>query len=122
MKLLHKINKISLITTLILYGAVVTIYLAMMAQIALGFIQIMLAIAVTRIYYGELPNRLRNLLHIYWISAITNGVTIGWLTNTDHYVFSNAITVAAYFIAPICIAAYFVYVTYKIKKHLNKQS
>jgi len=50
MKLLHKINKISLITTLILYGAVVTIYLAMMAQVALGFIQIMLAIAVTRIY------------------------------------------------------------------------
>lgn len=119
MKLVHKINTIALVITAVLYALIITIYLAMMAQIVLGIIQVMLAVTVTRLYYGELPHRFRNLLHTYWILAVVDGVVVGWLQNADYDAFSNVITVVAYFILPMIIAAYFVYVTFQIKRHLN---
>ncbi|UUF14970.1 MULTISPECIES: hypothetical protein [Flavobacterium] len=109
MKTLKKINKIALITTLVLF---LTIYLGMLAQILLGIIQVISAIYLTVKVYNKSDYAKRNL-SIYWIVTLSELA----LFYIQHYYFptsNDAIEWSLMVIFPMSIAIYFYTILRKI--------
>jgi len=109
MRTIHNINKWSFIITLVLYIGVFT---GAMAQIVLGFIQIVFALSLF-LRWQEINTNSKQLIIIYWFLVITFGLI--------HLIFRHDLRVSTFFylIVPMCIAAYFVFVTYKFQKNLK---
>jgi hypothetical protein len=118
MKTLHKINLIAFLITLALY---VTIFLGMLAQFFLGFIQLILMLSITfRIPKSEI---IKNHVRFYWL------LTIGMLSLIiAKIIFDFAIAeytlIAIFFVIPMLIAIYSVYITWvlshsTINNHLH---
>ena len=106
MKTIHNINIVSFILTLLLY---LTVIGGLLAQIALGFIQVILAIAVL-LLWESFNSDSKKLISIYWISVVSYGLISLRIGNQF-----KDLWIAFYIIVPMSIAAYFVYVTYSIK-------
>lgn len=108
MKTIHNINKWSFIITLFLY---LTVYLGLIAQIPLGFIQCVLAISVLS-YWKKMNPLSKNLIGMYWFLFISYWITFSILKES----INNDIWFLFYAIIPMSIASYFVYVTYTINQ------
>lgn len=113
MKILHKINVIALIITLLLY---ITVLLGMYAQILLGPLQLIIALLVSYMYYKKLSPRLQRGIIIYWIAAGLS-LTIAYFSWLDYR--ANDFTIITLFVIPMLIACYFARLTYCITKYLN---
>ncbi|MFD2564977.1 hypothetical protein [Aquimarina rubra] len=118
MKTIHNINKWSFIITLLLY---MTVILGLLSQILLGFIQVIIAIIIFS-KWKQHTYRIRKYLIIYFSIVALYGVF--WLLgiaetfNTNSMVMDPSILYLC--IIPMSIAAYFVYVTYQIKKSTHE--
>jgi hypothetical protein len=121
MKNLHLINKIATIITLLLY---LTISGGMLAQLILGPAQLIMAFIIMVRFYRTISHSLKWLLIIYWLLAISDLICLVLILQNPVYsdILYMGLTNVIAFPVAMCIAAYFVYVTYKIKKHLNIQS
>ena len=109
MKTIHNINKWSFIITLILY---LTIYLGLLAQILLGFFQVIIAVIVS-CNWKKLNHKNKQHLLIYWSLASSYGLLLLTSVNTIN---NFIILILLFCLIPMSIAAYFVYITYLIKK------
>ncbi|MBW1296724.1 hypothetical protein [Aquimarina litoralis] len=109
MKTIHNINKWSFIITLLLY---VTIYLGLLAQIPLGFIQFVLAFSILA-HWKKLNNLSKKLIVGYWSLFVLYWITFFILNQNLESMFG----LFFFSIIPMSIASYFVYVTYRIKKY-----
>ncbi|MEW7280640.1 hypothetical protein ABW636_18785 [Aquimarina sp. 2201CG1-2-11] len=108
MKTTHLINKWSFIITLLLYT---TIYGGLLAQIALGGIQIICGI-VLLFQWKKLTNQSRMHISLYWTLVLLYGIS--WFLFQPS--FNDFFFFVYYIIIPMSIAGYFIYVTYQIKK------
>ncbi|MHA7059649.1 hypothetical protein ACWGOQ_0020655 [Aquimarina sp. M1] len=109
MKTIHKINKWSFIITLLLY---LTVYLGLLAQIPLGFIQFVLALFIlTR--WKKLNPLSKRLISIYWLLFISYWLAFYFLNKSFEFVYG----LIFYAVIPMSIASYFVYTTFKINKY-----
>ena len=119
-KIIHNINKWSFILSLVLY---LTVLGGLLAQIALGFIQVILALIILS-YWKTYNKHTKNLILIYWALVISYG--LGYLAfyslfqETNFSDYAIFIFIFSVMIIPMSIAGYFVYITYKIKKHHNE--
>ncbi|WP_299258021.1 hypothetical protein [uncultured Aquimarina sp.] len=112
MKTTHNINKWSFIITLLLY---LTVYLGLLAQIPLGFIQFILALSILS-RWKELNPLSKKLISIYWFLFISYWLAF-YLLNQS---FENTYGLIFYAVIPMGIASYFVYTTYQIKKEIHE--
>ncbi|MDH7444827.1 hypothetical protein [Aquimarina sp. 2201CG14-23] len=106
MKTIHKVNKWSFIITLLLY---ITVYFGLLAQVLLGLIQIIIAL---NMLFNWNSFSKKNKIHLgsYFLLVITYGLIL--LTDIG-----NTSFILIYLtVVPMSIAAYFVYITYRIKK------
>jgi len=115
MKTIHNINKWSFIITLLLY---LTLIGGLLAQILLGFIQVILAIIVILEWKKHTP-KIKSHLISYFTLVTIYGVL--WLLGiAETFYNSNSMVLDPHIIylciIPMSIASYFVYVTYKIKQ------
>ncbi|AUC75499.1 hypothetical protein [Olleya sp. Bg11-27] len=113
MRIIYLINKIALITTLILY---LTIFLGLYAQIVLGTLQVISALGLLFIW-NKLSIKNKKELLVYWLLTITYG--LGWLA-TDN-INNGFIVVFLIIIIPISIAIYFVTILHSITKKLHEK-
>ncbi len=108
MKKIHSINKWSFILTLLLYTTVIG---GLLTQILLGCIQFILALTIVS-SWKKLDVTSKKLITTYWILFISYWITYKildlYLENTSWFIF--------FILIPMCIASYFVYATYRIKK------
>ncbi len=112
MKIVHNINKWSFIITLLLY---ITVIGGLLAQIALGCIQVTLGIILLT-YWQKLNNKSKIHILIYWGLVLIYGLT--WFLFQPS---SNDFLLFLYYVfIPMGIAAYFVYITYRTKKASNE--
>ncbi|MGY3792555.1 hypothetical protein [uncultured Aquimarina sp.] len=112
MKTIHNINKWSFIITLILY---ITVYLGLLAQIPLGFIQFVLACSILA-YWKKLNIQSKKLIVGYWSLFVLYWVSFLILNQN----FESLFGLFFFSVIPMSIASYFVYVTYKIKKYVEQ--
>lgn len=115
MYILHIINRLAFFTTLGLY---ITVFLGMFSQMILGPLQLIIAIAITLLYYKQITENLKNFIIYYWLLVAIALVLayLGWITYHD---FPYWITIPMLFVIPMLVASYFVYVTYRINKFIN---
>ncbi|WP_299246820.1 hypothetical protein [uncultured Aquimarina sp.] len=111
MKTIHNINKWSLIITLLLY---LTIYLGLLAQIPLGFIQFVLALSILG-HWKQLNSLSKKLILTYWSLFVSYWLAFAIMGNS-----LNDLWFIFYSIIPMSIASYFVYITYQIKKSTHE--
>ena len=111
MKIIYNINKWSYIITLVLY---LTLFLGMYAQIALGFIQIILALIIF-VRWNEMSILNKKLLVFYWIIVSTYGVSYIIINYYDW----DVNFVICLLVIRMTIATYFVYTTNKIYNQLK---
>jgi hypothetical protein len=115
MKALVIINKIALFTTIPLF---IIIYFGLLAQIALGVIQVISALYLTIRTYNK-SNYARRHLSNYWIATITELILVYYQfylqqTNNDLIIWPIIL------IFPMSIAVYFYLIMSKIvKEHEN---
>lgn len=112
MKTIHNINKWSFIITLLLY---LTIYLGLLAQIPLGFIQFVLALSILG-HWKKLNLLSKRLISIYWFLFISYWIAFYILNQS----FETMYGLIFYAIIPMSIASYFVFATYQIKKSAHE--
>ncbi len=108
MKIIHTINQWSFGITLALY---VTIIGGLLAQILLGVIQIFLAIIIT-IQWDKLENNIKKLLYGYWGTCAIYAIIY---TSKLHHL-NDYIGFLFFTLIPMSIAAYHLYITYRIKQ------
>lgn len=112
MRLLHNINKWSYGITLLLY---ITIYLGMIAQIALGGIQVILAIILFG-RYQRLDGKTKRRLLVYatltvlYLLAFALWDLLGIPNLNDDFIEITGITVL-----PMALATFFVFITHKLR-------
>ncbi len=117
MKTLKKINKIALLTTLVLF---LTVYLGMLAQIPLGIIQVISAIYLTVKMYHKSDYAKRNL-STYWIVTISELVL--FYVQHNYFPTSNdAIEWSLMVVFPMSIAIYFYIIMKKIVEEFEYNS
>ncbi|MDQ6471962.1 hypothetical protein RB619_15025 [Flavobacterium sp. LHD-80] len=109
MKTLKKINKIALLTTLVLF---LTVYLGMLAQIPLGIIQVISAIYLTIETYHK-SDYAKKHLSIYWIVAISE-LVLFFIKNYYFPITNDAIEWSLMVFFPMSIAIYFYMIMRKI--------
>ncbi|WP_129749269.1 hypothetical protein [Flavobacterium beibuense] len=115
MRYLHILNRFCFFATLLLYT---TIFFGMYAQMVLGPLQLLIAISITYLYFKKIPQNLKNLILYYWLFAITALILafLGWNDAIpDHLI------ILTVFVIPMMVAAYFVYVTYRIDKFITSK-
>ncbi|MEM9646907.1 MAG: hypothetical protein AAF969_00390 [Bacteroidota bacterium] len=110
MKVIHNINKWSYGITLVLY---ITIYLGMIAQIALGSIQVILAIFLLS-RYQRLDEKTKRRLLVYGVlTSLYLSIFALWnlleISNNDVFIITG-ITVL-----PMSLATFFVFITHKLR-------
>ena len=116
MKTLKKINKIALLTTLVLF---LTVYLGLLAQIPLGIIQVISAIYLTIKMYHKLGYAKRHLCN-YWIVTITELILVYWLFCNFQETY-DAIKLLIMLVFPMSIAIYFYIIMKKIVEEYNHE-
>lgn len=109
MKVLLKINKIALYTTLVLF---LTVYLGLLAQIPLGIIQVISAIYLTAKTYSK-SDYIKQNLSIYWIVTIAE-LSLCYLQYYHFQTSNDAIEWSIMCIFPMSIAIYFYTIIKKI--------
>lgn len=115
MKVLVIINKIALFTTIPLFTI---IYFGLLAQIALGFIQVISAIYLTIRTYNKSNYAKRHLTN-YWIVTITELILVYYQFYL-HQTNNNLIIWPIILIFPMSIAIYFYIIMRKIaQEHEN---
>ncbi len=110
MRLLHNINKWSYGITLVLY---LTIYLGMIAQIALGGIQVILAIILFS-RYQRLDEKTKRRLLVYGTLTVFYLLVFAlWdllgVPNNDF------IEITGMTVLPMSLATFFVFITHKLR-------
>ena len=115
MKKIHLINQIVFIGTCVLY---LTIYLGMIAQMVLGFTQVILALSYL-ITWKELPKSIQSHLKNYYTLILVYGlgVAIANYLKMDNEI----VIIGGLFVIPMCIAGYFFKITLLIKRHYELQ-
>lgn len=107
---MHNLNKWSYGITLVLY---LTIYFGLLAQIALGAIQVILALILFA-RFKKIDRKIKPLLLIY--AVITSiYLTVFFLFDSMDLGGSDFLHIGFYMVCPMLIATYFVYITYKLK-------
>ncbi len=107
MKTMHNINKWSFIITLLLY---VTFYFGLLAQILLGGTQITMSV-VLLIKWKSFSIKLKKHIVAYFFLVALYGL----LFFTD--IKNTSFMIIYMTVIPMSIAAYFLYLTYEIKKY-----
>ena len=110
MKLIHNINKWSYGITLFLY---ITIYLGMIAQIALGGIQVILALVLFG-RYPELDQKTKRRLLVYGTITVLY-LTIFALWDILDMPNADLIVITGITVLPMALATFFVFITHKAK-------
>ncbi|WP_264559618.1 hypothetical protein [Flavobacterium sp. N2270] len=113
MKIAQKINKISYIATLFLY---LTVIFGLYAQIALGAIQILIALYIS-FNMKFLTKKMKYQIINYWIyvalySALVTAFFNDWIDFNDN----NLLLIITIIILPMSIATYFTITLNKIAK------
>jgi hypothetical protein len=116
MYIIHVINKIATGATLLLY---VTLICGMYAQIVLGPLQLILAAIVTLLYYKKLDTIRKGLLLRYWMAAAIALALFGM--SCMYWDSMDLIIIVSFFIIPMIVACYFVYVTSMLNKYIESQ-
>ena len=111
MKIIYKINKWSYIITLALY---LTLFLGMYAQIALGAIQIILALIIS-VKWKKLDTNSKTKMLNYLVVILM----YGFLLLVIDFENIAGLLIILLFVLPMLIATYFVYITYKIYNQLK---
>ncbi len=106
MKIIHYINSISFIITLLLY---ITLIYGLIAQIFLGSIQVILAIILFA-YWRKIKDIDKKHLAVYASLVVLFGLTC--LTD----ILDTDFGIAYLMITPMSIAGYFVFITNQINK------
>ncbi|TRW25304.1 hypothetical protein FMM05_08350 [Flavobacterium zepuense] len=111
---MHALNAALVILTILLYifGGH-----GLMVQCFLGIFQPLAALLLPIGYFKKLNKRTWLLLLYYWIAVGIWAISVKpvmVLNSTYSYLM-------AFYITPMLIACYFVYVTYKINKHIQNQ-
>ena len=129
MKLLHKINAITLCIAMLLY---ISPYFGMFFQIPLAVIQLILATIITLKYKPLLDYKHLTMLNRYWLMVLgafigiaLTGIGVTAL-KTYHLNYSNDLVLlfpgivvcSALFVIPVFIAFYFGYTTFYITKYI----
>ncbi|WP_027392609.1 hypothetical protein [Aquimarina latercula] len=118
MKTIHNINKWSFIITLILYTTIIG---GLLAQMALGVIQVVLGVIIL-FHWKKLNIKIKRHLLIYWFIVLTYGLL--WTTDIFNTWRTNSMVMDPYIlficIIPMLIASYSVYITYKSKININE--
>lgn len=110
LRTLHNINKWSYAITLLLY---ITIYLGMIAQIALGGIQMVLALILFS-RFSRLDRKTKRRLIIYSVLAFLYlSAFVVW--NLLDVAGSDSILLVAISVPPMALATFFVFITHKAK-------
>jgi len=110
---IHCINAIIFTINVLLYCSPA---LGMYFQLVLGPIQLLIALGFT-FNIAKFTIHLRTLLIIYWVLAAADLTALALLMNYGNIdiLYMGLINFVAFPVA-MCIAAYFVFVTYKIQK------
>ncbi len=110
MKLIHNINKWSYAITLLLY---ITIIYGMIAQIALGGIQVILALVLFG-RYPELDEKTKRRLLVYATLTILY-LLIFFLWDLFGVPNNDFIEVTGMIVLPMALATFFVFITHKLR-------
>ncbi len=113
MKLIYNINKWSLIITIFLY---ITIYYGLLAQIALGIIQLISAIIL---YYSWAHLNDKSKKHLIQYTIIVFIYAIPFFIIYNKVPSFIGLTIV-YVIIPLLIAFYFLYITSLTSKNVDK--
>lgn len=113
MKILHYINFAAVAITLLLYASMG--FNGFYAQFILGCFQLLFALILT-LAFKKFDSRQTVKLFYYWIGVIIWFVLALSLDSLRSTYFEPVIIIAI----PMCIAAYFVYVTYRIHSDFKK--
>jgi len=112
MKVIRKINKIALATTLIFY---LTYYFGLLSQILLGLLQIIFSIILANKFYRNSKYAKKHLL-LYWSSVIIEFMLLYFHVNYGET--SNDFPqIILFSIFPMLIAIYFTLILNKITKN-----
>lgn len=114
MKILHYINCLFYLITIVPYITIQYAFFGMYAQFILGIAQIVIAIIIS-LYFKKHSRINKKHISNYWIAALTNLLAILILFKTN-FTNNETITILFLFIIPMLIASYFVYITYSIQK------
>ena len=108
MKILYNLNKIVIISTVVLY---VTLIFGLYAQIVLGATQVLSAL-ILFLFWKNFNNKTKEQLYIYWTLVIIYGVF--WLIDLDAFN-ETFIIIFGIMVIPMAIAGYFYYIINSIK-------
>lgn len=114
MKIIHNINLWCFILNLTLYLMIIP---GMIAQFFLGLIQLTLAIIIST-KWKELESTIKYLMKLYWSCVAVCGILITLFSMEVFKKNQDAQVISFLFIIPMLIAAYFVYVTWKVSKQI----
>ncbi|WP_412984003.1 hypothetical protein [Pontimicrobium sp. IMCC45349] len=113
MKLIHYINTIVYLITIIPYITIKYAFLGMYAQILLGITQLIIGIILV-IFINRLTKKQTYLLKLYWLFTLT---IIALMSIVGYFeIYTSYLLIPLVFILPMCIATYSVYLTYLIQK------
>lgn len=110
MKIIYIINKIILITTLLLY---LTVYLGLYSQIALGVIQVLSSLALI-FFWKRIEEKQRLQLFKYWIVTILYGLIA--IPFWDYFDNNTLTAILTFIIIPMSIAIYFFTILNQLKR------
>ncbi|KGO93240.1 hypothetical protein Q766_08005 [Flavobacterium subsaxonicum WB 4.1-42 = DSM 21790] len=118
-RILHIINSIAFSLNVLLY---LSPSVGMLFQLILGPVQLIIALIITVKFYKVLTPSLQWLLIIYWLLAISDLICLVLILQNPIYsdILYMGLTNVIAFPVPMCIAAYFVYVTYRSNQHFNQ--
>ena len=116
MKTMHKVNIWIYGITLFLY---VTVIFGMLMQILLGIVQVMMAIILIS-KFNEFTKEIKLHLSIY--VSITTLYLIFFFSSDSMGMMGFDYTVPLLMILPMSIGAYFVYITYQVKKQFENKT
>ena len=113
---IHRINATVFAVNVLLYCSPA---LGMYFQLLLGPVQLLIALGLT-FNIAKLSPNLRVLLVVYWILATADLTVLALLFKYGNIdiLYMGLINFVAFPVA-MCIAAYFVFVTYKIQKQIK---
>lgn len=114
MKLLHYINLVIYVCTVIPY---ITIYYAMIGmymQFLLGIVQLLIAI-VLLFFTNSFDSKTQKLLGSYWFFTLAIIASITYVYNRD-MIQNDMVQIVTLYVIPMIIATHFLRITYLIQK------
>lgn len=114
MKTLHYINCFFYVLTLAPYATIYYFFFGMYAQLALGVVQLLLALIIL-LGINKHNKTIKRHIANYWIMTLLNLLIILIIHKTN-LINNGALTISFVFVSPMLIASYFVYITHLIQK------